>query len=109
MILLAARRVGASSHARPADAAHLSASINPLGVSACVLGAIRDAVQAIARHPDPRASALVGALSTYRGISGHGISGSRVIPGNGSTELLCLVARAAAPRRALSVHPAFIE
>ena len=82
----------------------LSESINPLGVSPCVASAIRDALPAVAHYPDPRASTVVEALASY-----HGVSTGRVIAGNGSTELLYLVARAVAPRRALIVHPAFSE
>jgi len=82
----------------------LSESINPLGVSPRVASAIRDALPTVAHYPDPRASAVVEALASY-----HGVSTGRVIAGNGSTELLYLVARAVAPRRALIVHPAFSE
>jgi len=82
----------------------LSASINPLGVSPQVLRALLAALPSITRYPDPEASALVEALSRY-----HGLPARHVVAGHGSTELIYLLARALAPRRALVVHPAFSE
>lgn len=82
----------------------LSASINPIGVSQRVGGAIAAALPAITHYPDPGAEALVEALSCY-----HGVAERHIVAGNGSTELIYLVARALAPRRALVVHPAFSE
>jgi len=82
----------------------LSASINPLGASPQVIRALLEALPSITRYPDPEASALVEALSRY-----HGVPARHVVAGHGSTELIYLLARALAPRRALVVHPAFSE
>jgi len=82
----------------------LSASINPLGASPQVIRALRAALPSITRYPDPEASALVEALSRY-----HDVPARHVVAGHGSTELIYLLARALAPRRALVVHPAFSE
>lgn len=82
----------------------LSASINPLGISPRVVDAIRAAIQEVVHYPEPRAPALVEALARY-----HGVPVQHVLAGNGSTELIYLLARALAPRRAIVVHPAFSE
>lgn len=82
----------------------LSASINPLGLSPRVADAILSALPAVTRYPDPRASGLVEALARH-----HGVPARHVVAGNGATELIYLLARAVAPRRALVVHPAFSE
>jgi len=82
----------------------LSASINPLGASPQVIRALLAALPSITRYPDPEASALVEALSRY-----HDVPARHVVAGHGSTELIYLLARALAPRRALVVHPAFSE
>src|SRR5205807_12104 len=82
----------------------LSASINPLGVSPQAIRALLEALPSITRYPDPEASALVEALSRY-----HAVPARHVVAGHGSTELIYLLARALAPRRALVVHPAFSE
>lgn len=90
---------------RSADALlDFSASINPLGLSPAVEAAIREALSRIVHYPEPRAAPLVEALAAHHGMPVHAIVG-----GNGATELIYLVARASAPRRALVVHPAFSE
>ena len=81
-----------------------SASINPLGLSPGVEAAITRAIPRLIHYPDPQASALQSALARY-----HGLSSDCVLVGNGSTELIYLLARALAPRRALILHPAFSE
>ncbi|MFQ5898381.1 MAG: threonine-phosphate decarboxylase CobD [Candidatus Methylomirabilia bacterium] len=81
-----------------------SANINPLGLSPRVEEAIRAALPSVVHYPDPRSTALRDALAAY-----HGLSAEQVLPANGSTELIYLLARALAPRRALILHPAFSE
>ena len=81
-----------------------SASINPLGLSPRVEAAIRSAIPRVIHYPDPEAALLQSALASY-----HGLSSDCVLVGNGSTELIYLLARALAPRRALILHPAFSE
>src|SRR5437660_2388599 len=82
----------------------LSDSINPLGASPQAIRALLEALPSITRYPDPEASALVAALSRY-----HGVPAGHIVAGHGSTEIIYLLARALAPRRALVVHPAFSE
>ena len=87
-----------------ADLLDFSANINPLGFPAGIQAAIRQALGEIVHYPDRRCLALRRDLAAY-----HGLSVEQILVGNGSTELLYLVARALAPRRALIVAPAFSE
>ena len=70
------------------------------GVAAAVAGAVVDA------YPDPRASPLVDAAAAR-----HGVAPEQVVAGNGSTELIRLIAQLAlAPgKTALSLGPTFGE
>lgn len=81
-----------------------SANINPLGLSSKVEAAIREAIPSVVHYPDPEATALRRALALY-----HDLSPDLVLPGNGSTELIYLLARALRPRSAVVLHPAFSE
>lgn len=98
------RALAAAAGVPPDQLLDFSASINPLGLSPRVAEAIRAALFSVVQYPDPIASALREALAAY-----HGLSPDQVLPANGSTELIYLVARALAPRRALILHPAFSE
>jgi histidinol-phosphate aminotransferase len=70
----------------PATIVDFSSNQSPLGaaprVSAAVAGAVIDA------YPDPRASAVSGALADM-----HHVAAAQVVCGNGSTELIRLVAQ----------------
>ena len=81
-----------------------SANINPLGFPAGIDQAVRQALGEIVHYPDRRCLALRHELAAY-----HGLSVEQILVGNGSTELLYLVARVLAPRKALIVAPAFSE
>jgi threonine-phosphate decarboxylase len=81
-----------------------SASINPLGLPPGVETAIHGALRRVVHYPDPENRALQSALAGY-----HGLPHDCVLVGNGSTELIYLLARALSPRRALVLHPAFSE
>lgn len=98
------RGLAAAAHVTPDRLLDFSASINPLGLPPSVEAAIHAALPSVVHYPEPRASALAGAVSTY-----HGLSPEQVLPAHGSTELIYLLARALAPRRALILHPAFSE
>ncbi len=98
------RALAAAAGVAPDRLLDFSASINPLGLSPRVADAIRAALPSVVHYPDPTSSALREALAAY-----HGLSPVQVLPGNGSTELIYLLARALAPRHALILHPAFSE
>ncbi|MGH8145245.1 MAG: histidinol-phosphate transaminase [Rhodanobacteraceae bacterium] len=68
--------------------AELGSNENPLGASPRALEAMRAALPESFRYPDPRGAAL------KRALSGHlGIDGERIALGNGSHELLMLLAQ----------------
>lgn len=98
------RALAGAAGVRPDQLLDFSANINPLGLSPRVAEAIRVALPSVPHYPEPTASALGEALAAY-----HGLSPDQVLPANGSTELIYLLARALAPRRALILHPAFSE
>ncbi len=81
-----------------------SASINPLGPPSAVKAAYRRAVSGMSHYPQPYADTLVTALAAY-----HGLASSAISAGNGSTQLIYLVARVFTPQRVLCIAPLFSE
>jgi len=81
-----------------------SASINPLGVPASVIRAIQEGIRDLPHYPEPFTENLTVQLSTHLDIDPQSI-----ICGNGSTELIYLLARALAPGRVLIPAPTFSE
>ena len=86
------------------DLLDFSANINPLGFPPGIHGAIQQALGEIVHYPDRRCLELRRELAAY-----HHLSPEQILLGNGSTELIYLVARALSPRQALIVAPAFSE
>jgi threonine-phosphate decarboxylase len=88
----------------PAAIVDFSSNQSPLGaapgVAAAVAGAVPDA------YPDPRASTLAERIAERHGVTPH-----QVVPGNGSTELIRLVAQLALGPgdTALALAPVFGE
>ncbi len=87
-----------------ADLLDFSANINPLGFPESLAATLQKTLPEIVHYPDRRCLALCQDLAGY-----HGLSPEDILVGNGSTELIYLVARALSPRRALIVAPAFSE
>jgi threonine-phosphate decarboxylase len=81
-----------------------SASINPLGIPESVNSAIKDNIKYLHNYPDPEAKRLRSQLAKH-----HKINPESIICGNGSTELIYLVARALRPARVLIPAPTFSE
>ena len=81
-----------------------SSNQSPLGASPDVAGAVRQAV--VDAYPDPHSAGLTAALAAR-----HGVNTSQVVCGNGSTELIRLIAQLAlAPGAlALALSPVFGE
>ncbi len=69
--------------------ARLASNESPLGPSPRAVAAYRQAAQSLHHYPDGSASALRAALAAK-----HGIDAERIVCGNGSDELLTLLARA---------------
>lgn len=68
--------------------AELGSNENPLGPSPLARAAMRDALDACHRYPDPRGAELKAALATRLGVAT-----TRIALGNGSHELLMLLAQ----------------
>jgi threonine-phosphate decarboxylase len=81
-----------------------SASINPLGVPASVVAAIKEGIRDLPNYPEAQAEPLAAQLS-----SSLGVDRMSIICGNGSTELIYLVVRALNPGKALIPAPTFSE
>lgn len=81
-----------------------SSSINPLGVSKRVCRELQRCLKNLPNYPDPDARRLKHHLSIY-----HDIPHESILCGNGSTELIYLVARALRPERVLIPAPTFSE
>jgi threonine-phosphate decarboxylase len=87
-----------------ADLLDFSANINPLGFPPGLHAAAQEALKGIVHYPDRRCLALRQELAHY-----HHLSLEQILVGNGSTELIYLLARVLKPRRGLIVTPAFSE
>jgi threonine-phosphate decarboxylase len=87
-----------------ADLLDFSANINPLGFPSGLTKAVQKAMHEIVHYPDRSCLALRQDLAAY-----HHLTPEQILVGNGSTELLYLLARVLKPRRGLIVTPAFSE
>ena len=96
----AARNMGGSV----GDIYDFSANINPLGPSPVALAAIKDNLNLIQHYPDSRCSELRRALALYLGIPEE-----NMLPGNGASELIYLLARVIGCRQVVVPQPTFIE
>lgn len=81
-----------------------SASINPLGVPKSVVQAIQESIRYLPHYPEPLAEQFTMQLGRHLGLDPQ-----TILCGNGSTELIYLVARALAPRNVLIPAPTFSE
>lgn len=81
-----------------------SASINPLGWPPAAALAYHHALRRIAHYPEPCTESLTSALAAY-----HELDPGAILVGNGSTQLIFLLARTLAARRVLLVAPLFGE
>lgn len=95
-----ARALGIS----PGDILDFSASINPLGSAPGVKEAVAAAFDRIVHYPDSDCIELQEALARY-----HGVASDTICVANGSTELIYLLPRLMAGKRALLIAPAFSE
>ncbi len=84
------------------EIAELGSNENPLGPSPCALEAIRAALEGVSRYPDPKGGALKAALAAR-----HGCDAAQIALGNGSHELLMLIAQCFADAATSVVHAEF--
>jgi threonine-phosphate decarboxylase len=88
----------------PEDILDFSASINPLGPAPGVREAVAAAFDRLVHYPDSDCMELRLALAGR-----HGLATENLCVGNGSTELIYLLPRLVAGRRALVIAPPFSE
>jgi len=72
-----------------ASVVKLASNENPLGPAPKAIAAAREALAGVNRYPDPQATGLRGALSAHLGVPAD-----HVLVGNGSVEIIDLIARA---------------
>ncbi|MFN4258214.1 MAG: pyridoxal phosphate-dependent aminotransferase [Gemmataceae bacterium] len=87
-----------------APALDFSVNLNPLGPPASVLTALRAALPAVGRYPDPTCRELTHHLAEW-----HGVDPCQIVVGNGSSELIHALPRAVAARRVAIVEPTYTE
>ena len=88
----------------PRGVLDFSASLNPLGPPAAALDAYHEAAGLIADYPPPYPGDLAMRLACR-----HGIAPDNIVVGNGSTQLIHLLARTLRPRRPFVAIPTFSE
>lgn len=81
-----------------------SANCNCFGMPLSVQEAAVRGVQCAEAYPDPEWEALREAIADYEGVES-----SRIVCGNGASELLLALAEALQPRHALLAAPCFLE
>jgi threonine-phosphate decarboxylase len=79
-----------------------SAPVNPLGVSKKIKAELRKQLKHLHSYPDPDAKRLRKRLAQH-----HGIDPETILCGNGSTDLVYLIARILKPARVFISAPAF--
>jgi threonine-phosphate decarboxylase len=90
--------------AAPPSVLDFSASLNPLGPPPEALAAYHGAAALIARYPPPYPGDLAARLAER-----HRVAPDNVVVGNGSTQLIHLLARTLRPRRPFIAIPTFSE
>ena len=81
-----------------------SANINPLGPPDWLRPVISRHLGELVHYPDPQAGALVAAASRR-----YGAAADEILSGNGSTELLYLLAQVAGKKRAVIPVPCYMD
>ncbi len=90
--------------AAPPGAIDFSASINPLGPPPAAIEAYHSAAARITSYPPPKSAELEHRLASWMGVSPES-----VLAGNGTTQLIYLLARVLEPARPFVVIPTFSE
>ncbi|MBQ6230444.1 MAG: aminotransferase class I/II-fold pyridoxal phosphate-dependent enzyme [Eubacterium sp.] len=81
----------------------LSVSVNPLGCPESVMTAMQEALSSAEKYPDIRHERLIDALAELTGVSGD-----RILLGNGASELIMTILRYFSGRRVFLPVPSFI-
>lgn len=88
----------------PDEILDYSASINPFGPPSGLAGELMEYFHRLQHYPDIANTALLGSLAEH-----HGLSESRIVVGNGSTELIYWLPHVLGIRSAVVVLPTFSE
>ena len=86
------------------DIVSFSANVNPLGVSHLLRRELPSRLDVISRYPDREYTRLREVIAAYCGTSCDDI-----LVGNGSTELITLLIKTIAPKKALIIGPTYSE
>lgn len=89
---------------RPEDILDFSANINPLGLPPFLRRVINSHIQDLVHYPDPDCKGLVQAISAT-----YGLDATRLVVGNGTSELLFKLPAVLKPKRAVIPAPAYID
>jgi adenosylcobyric acid synthase len=81
-----------------------SASINPLGPPEYLRSVVNRSLGQVVHYPDPCASELAEAIAAH-----HGVAASRVVVGNGSTEILFALPRVLGVSGAVIAVPSYLD
>ncbi len=98
------RQLAKSSGFAVADILDFSANINPLGPPEWLRPLVSRQLASLVHYPDPDCEELRQAAAAR-----YGVKAAEVMAGNGSTELLHLLARAVPARRAVVPVPAYAD
>ncbi|MFZ5426322.1 MAG: cobyric acid synthase [Thermodesulfobacteriota bacterium] len=98
------RGLAASLGCDPSEILDFSASINPLGPPEWLRPVISSAVSSLVDYPDPHCRELIRAASERLGVPGE-----TIVAGNGTSELLFALARAAGLPRAVIPVPSYCD
>jgi threonine-phosphate decarboxylase len=86
------------------DILDFSANINPLGIPELLKEMLLSNMESLVHYPDPEYTRLRNRLSQYTGIEAE-----RIIPGNGSSEIIFLLLKALKHKNILIPAPSFLE
>ncbi|MGD8252747.1 MAG: threonine-phosphate decarboxylase CobD [Desulfobacterales bacterium] len=95
-----AERLGCS----PDDIFDMSSNVNPLGPPPGLAPFLSENLHLVARLPEADAGRIVDAFSRF-----YGVPRSRIVAGNGTTQLIYQLPRALGTRRALIVGPTYSD
>lgn len=89
---------------KASDITSFSANVNPLGISPLLRNTIASHIDAISTYPDREYTALRSEIARYTETDINNI-----IVGNGSTELISLMIKIKAPKKAIIIGPTYSE
>ena len=89
---------------RPSDIIDMSSNVNPFGPPPGLMALLKENILAVTVLPEVDAGAAVQAFAAR-----YGLNPERVVPGNGTTQLIYLIPRATGARKALVVGPTYSD